>query len=43
MIPDPYTFSLDKPYFPHSNKRPFEKMKEMTIDRRLANITGPLV
>ena len=43
MIPDPYTFSLDKPYFPHSNKRPFEKMKEMSIDRRLANIAGPLV
>jgi len=31
------------PDFPYPSKRSFEQRKEMTFDRSLANITGPLV
>jgi len=29
--------------FPHPSKKTFKQTKEMTFDRRIANITGPLL
>ena len=40
-VPAPHIF-LQTRHFPCSSERSFEQRKEMTFDRSLANITGPL-
>jgi len=38
-----YTFLSSRSYFPHPSQKSFEQSKEMTFDRRLANITALVV
>jgi len=37
------TFLSSHSHFPHPSQKSFEQSKEMTFDRRLANVTDPVV
>jgi len=39
----PYTFLSSRSCFLHPSQKPLEQRKEMTFERRLANITVPVV
>jgi len=39
----PSTFRSIQSHFPHPSQKSFEQNKEMTFDRRLANVTDPVV
>jgi len=43
LCPSPYTFLSRQSHFPHPSQKSFEQRKEITFDRRLANITAPVV
>jgi len=38
-----YTFLSRQGYFPHPSQKSSEQRKEMTFDRRLANVTDPVL
>jgi len=43
LRPSPYTLLSRQTHFPHSSQKSFEQRKELTIDRKVANITAPVV
>jgi len=43
IFSNPFTFLSIQSHFPHPSQKSFEQIKEMTFDRRLANVTDPVV
>jgi len=40
---NPSTFLSTQSHFPHPSQKSFEQNKEITFDRKLANVTDPVV